>query len=161
MYPDDREVREFLTRSMVARVAVFAPSGRPFITPLWFVCDRGRIHMPHAATGMATRYVTAQPKVVLLFDAERGGGSKRTLRITGDATVRGARLTASPGAAGRQVLPLVAVARPAPVCAELWTGATLLQAGKRFGVHRSSAADGGVPPADRVMTHPLLPSLEA
>jgi Pyridoxamine 5'-phosphate oxidase len=91
MHPDDREVREFLTRSMVARVAVLAPSGRPFMTPLWFVCDRGRIHMPHAATGLATRYVSAQPAVVLLFDAERGGASKRTLRITGEATVRPGR----------------------------------------------------------------------
>ena len=83
----DSEVERFLAHSMVARVAALSPSGRPFMTPLWFASHRGRVHLPTGQTTLVVRYVSAQPSVVLLFDAEQDQPSGRVLRLGGTATV--------------------------------------------------------------------------
>ena len=84
----DPKVRDFLARSMVARLATLSPKERPHMTPLWFTCDRGRIYMTSRDGSPAARNVVAHPAVVLLFDAERGPRSDRVLRIQGHATFR-------------------------------------------------------------------------
>jgi general stress protein 26 len=88
MSPHDPEVRDFLARSMIARVATLCPKGRPHMTPLWFVWDQGRIYMTSRDGSPAARNVSAHPAVVLLFDAERGPRPDRVLRIQGNATFR-------------------------------------------------------------------------
>ncbi len=52
---DDPEVREFLARSMVVRLAALSPKGQPNIRCLWFVFQRGRIYMPTQETTPAGR----------------------------------------------------------------------------------------------------------
>jgi hypothetical protein len=43
---DDPEIRGFLARSMVLRLASLSPKGRPIIRCLWFVCQQGRRMRP-------------------------------------------------------------------------------------------------------------------
>lgn len=84
----DPEVRRFLARSMVARVGTLSPKGRPHLTPLWFVHDRGKVYMTSRDGSPAARNVSAHPAVVLLFDAERAPRSDRILRVQGRAAFR-------------------------------------------------------------------------
>ena len=88
MTPDDPEVQGFLADSMVVELATLSRKAVPSLTPIWFVCDHGRIYMGTGAATLAVRNISARAGVVLLFDAERRGKSDRILRITGHATVR-------------------------------------------------------------------------
>lgn len=88
MHPADPQVRAFIARSMIARVAVLSPKGIPFMTPLWFVYHRGTIHMPTGSHSLVARYLSANPSVILLFDAERGASGNHVLRLRGKASVR-------------------------------------------------------------------------
>lgn len=87
MHPADREVRRILARSMVTRVAVRAPDGRPFLTPYWFVTDDSRICITTARNALLARYIDTDPRVVLLFDSDRDGAPAGVLRLTGAARV--------------------------------------------------------------------------
>lgn len=88
MKTDDSEVFTFMRRCMVARIATLSRSGRPSITPLYFTCPHGRIWLGTADWTLAARQVKADPRVNVLFEAERHPRDRRLLRITGSATVR-------------------------------------------------------------------------
>jgi hypothetical protein len=81
--PTDPALRPFLEDSMVAEVASLSPKGRPFVTPLWFVVDRGLLYVTTGPGSWVGRNVVGHPEVVLLFGGERGGG---LLRLHGTAT---------------------------------------------------------------------------
>ncbi len=85
---DDPEVREFLARSMVLRMASVSAKGRPIVRCLWFVCQRGRIHTFTAEVTPTGRSISVHPDVILLFDGERGPRSPRVLRVRGRAAYR-------------------------------------------------------------------------
>jgi uncharacterized pyridoxamine 5'-phosphate oxidase family protein len=86
---DDPEVREFLARSMILRLATLSPKGRPNIRCLWFVCQRGRIYIFSGEAAATWRGISVHPDVALLFDGERGPRSDRLLRVRGRAVFRG------------------------------------------------------------------------
>jgi hypothetical protein len=85
---DDPEVRAFLRHSMVALVATRSANERPFMTPLWFVVDRGTLFITTGAESWTGRNVSRHPEIVMLFGGEREGRSGRVLRLRGTATVR-------------------------------------------------------------------------
>jgi uncharacterized pyridoxamine 5'-phosphate oxidase family protein len=86
---DDPEVREFLARSMILRLAALSPKGQPNIRCLWFVCQQGRIYIFTGETNPTSRGISVHPDVALLFDGERGGPrSGRLLRVRGRAVFR-------------------------------------------------------------------------
>ena len=84
--PTDPAVRIFLQDSIVVEVATLSAKGHPFVTPLWFVVDRGRLYITTGPASWVGRNVTAHPEVVLLFGGERGSRSDRVLRLRGTAT---------------------------------------------------------------------------
>jgi hypothetical protein len=84
--PADAEVRAFLRHSMVAHVATRSASGRPFMTPLWFVVDAGTLFITTGAESWTGRNVSRHPEVALLFSGERAGRGDRVLRLRGTAT---------------------------------------------------------------------------
>ncbi len=86
---DDPEVREFLARSMILRLAALSPKGQPIIRCLWFVCQRGRIYIFTANTTPAGRSIAVHPEVALLFDGEQDQRSDRIVRVRGHAIFRG------------------------------------------------------------------------
>ena len=85
---NDPDVRAFLRRAMVARIATLARSGRPSITPLYFNCVDGHIWLGTSSWTLAAREVSADPRVSVLFQHERNRHDHRILRVTGTATVR-------------------------------------------------------------------------
>lgn len=85
---DDPEVREFLARSMVLRLASLSPKGQPIIRCLWFVCQQGRIRIFTGEAAPTGRSISVHPDVTMLFDAERGPRSSRLLRVRGRAVYR-------------------------------------------------------------------------
>jgi hypothetical protein len=85
---DDPEVREFLDRAMVLRMASLSPKGQPIIRCLWFVCQRGRIYTFTAELTPTGRSISVHPDVALLFDGERGPRTTRLLRLRGRAVYR-------------------------------------------------------------------------
>lgn len=91
MRPTDQQVRRFLARAMITRVLVRTPDGRPFITPYWFVADGHRICITTGSRALLARYVDADPRVLLLFEADRDRAPAPLLRITGTARVRHGR----------------------------------------------------------------------
>lgn len=84
--PTDSAVRAFLRRSMVAQVATRSPKGRPFVTPLWFVVDRGALYITTGPETWAGKNVVHHPEVALLFSGERARRSDAVLRLRGTAT---------------------------------------------------------------------------
>jgi hypothetical protein len=88
MSPDSPEVRRFLARCRVVRIATLSAKGTPHITPLWFVTAEGRVYMGARAESPAARNVVANPRAVLLFDTADGEPSDPVLRMTGTAVVK-------------------------------------------------------------------------
>ena len=87
MKADDPAILHFLRRSMVARIATQSRSGRPSITPLYFVCVKGHIWLGTAAWTLAAREAKADPRVSVLFQMEQNRHDRRILRITGKVEV--------------------------------------------------------------------------
>ncbi len=88
MNADDPEVLNFVHRSMVARIATLSRSGRPSITPLYFVTVKGHIWLGTADWTLAAREAKADPRVSVLLEIERNPNDRRILRITGSARVQ-------------------------------------------------------------------------
>ena len=68
--PTDPDVQAFLRGSLIVQVATLSPKGRPFVTPLWFVVDRGALYITTGAESRAGKNVGQHPGVVLLFSGE-------------------------------------------------------------------------------------------
>ena len=81
--PTDAAVRAFLRDSMIAEVATLSPKRRPFVTPLWFVVDRGLLYITTGPGSWAGRNVMEHPEVTLLLG---GREVDRVLRLRGNAT---------------------------------------------------------------------------
>jgi hypothetical protein len=71
---------------MIVQVATRSPKGRPFMTPLWFVVDRGALYITTGPQTWAGRNVVQHPDVALLFNEGRRGRSDAVLRLRGVAT---------------------------------------------------------------------------
>jgi Pyridoxamine 5'-phosphate oxidase len=84
--PLDAAARAFLRAAMVAFVATRSPKSRPFLTPLWFVVDRGEIYVTTGTNTWAARNISRDPQVTLLLGGERAMHSRGFLRLRGTAT---------------------------------------------------------------------------
>ena len=85
---DDPAVLDILRRCMVARIATLSRTGRPSITPLYFVCQSGRIWLGTSEWTLAARSALADPRVSILFEVEWDRSAHQILRISGRASVR-------------------------------------------------------------------------
>jgi hypothetical protein len=88
MNVDDPAMLDVLRRCMVARIATLSRTGRPSITPLYFVAPHGRIWLGTSEWTLAARSVQADPRVSVLFEVERDRSAHQILRISGRASVR-------------------------------------------------------------------------
>ncbi len=88
MNVDDPAMLDVLRRCMVARIATLSGTGRPSITPLYFVAPGGRIWLGTSEWTLAARSVQADPRVSILFEVERDPRPHLILRISGRASVR-------------------------------------------------------------------------
>ena len=84
--PVGAPVRAFLRRSMVAELATLSPKRHPFVTPLWFVLDRGALYLTTGPETWAGKNVVQNPDVTLLCFGDRARGARRVLRLCGTAT---------------------------------------------------------------------------
>jgi hypothetical protein len=73
---------------MVALVATRSANERPFMTPLWFVADRGTLFVTTGTDSVTSRNVARHPDMTMLFSGEHEGRSDRVLRLRCTATVR-------------------------------------------------------------------------
>jgi hypothetical protein len=71
---------------MVALVATRSATGRPFMTPLWFVADGATLVIATGAESWTSRNVSRHPEMALLFSGEGAGRTDRVLRLRGTAT---------------------------------------------------------------------------
>lgn len=88
MTVDDPVALDIMRRAMVARIATLSRGGRPMITPIYFVEVGGHVWLGTPDWTLAVRNVRGDPRVSVLLDVERDPGDRRTMRITGRATVR-------------------------------------------------------------------------
>src|SRR5450432_375822 len=88
MNVDSSVIHDFVRRAMVARIATLSSSGRPSITPLYFVYVNGHIWLGTADWTLAARAVKADPHVSIFFEVERTPNDSRILRIRGCASVQ-------------------------------------------------------------------------
>lgn len=91
MKADDPVALEVMRRSMVARIGTCSRSGRPSITPLYFVPVGGHLWLGTVDWTLAVRHVRADPRVSVLLEVEQDPGAHRVLRISGRASVRADR----------------------------------------------------------------------
>jgi general stress protein 26 len=85
---DEPAVRQFLARSMIARIATVSARGTPQIMPLWFAEIDGRLYMTNARTSPTVRNIAVRSNVVVIFESDRGSSHDRYLRLTGPAQFR-------------------------------------------------------------------------
>ncbi len=83
---NDAAVRTSLKRSMIVEVATRSAKGHPFVTPLWFVVDRGVVYITTGPESRAGRNVAQNPEVTLLFDGRGNASSYQIIRLHGSAT---------------------------------------------------------------------------
>ena len=86
--PSAPVVVDFLRGSMVALVATVSAKGRPFMTPLWFVVDKGTLYLTTGTATWTARNVARQPEVALLLTGEGLTRPGEALRLRGTATVQ-------------------------------------------------------------------------
>jgi nitroimidazol reductase NimA-like FMN-containing flavoprotein (pyridoxamine 5'-phosphate oxidase superfamily) len=86
--PSAPVVGDFLRGSMVALVATVSATGRPFVTPLWFVVDGGTLYLTTGTATWAARNVARQPEVALLLTGERLTRPGEAVRLRGTATIQ-------------------------------------------------------------------------
>jgi hypothetical protein len=86
LLPTDAAVRAFLRRSLIVQVATRSPKGQPFMTPLWFVVDRGSLYITTGPQTWAGKNVTQDPEIALLFTGERAARPDQVLRLRGMAS---------------------------------------------------------------------------
>ncbi len=84
----DPDVAGFLAASMVVEVATLSKKGNAFVTPLWFVADRGKLYITTGMQSRAGRNIATNPAVVLLFTGERLEAGGHALRMHGIASGR-------------------------------------------------------------------------
>jgi len=84
---DDPIALKMEAHSFVARVATRSRSGRPALTPLWFVVDHGHFFMATGQAALAARNADANPEITILLDGEAAGRSQFVLRVHGKARV--------------------------------------------------------------------------
>ena len=87
MKTDDPEVLDVMRRALVARIGTLSRTGRPSITPLYFVYVKEHLWLGTADWTLAAREVKANPHVSVLLEIERNPNDRRILRITGSASV--------------------------------------------------------------------------
>jgi len=80
------ELQTLIRHSMVARIATLSRSGRPSITPLYFVCVDDHLWLGTASWTLAAREAVSNPRVCVLF--QRTPNDRRIVRVTGPAVVR-------------------------------------------------------------------------
>src|SRR4030095_5380227 len=85
---DEPASLHFFRRAMVARIATLSHSGRPSITPLYFVYVNNHLWLGTAEWTLAAREAKANPHVSVLLELEQNPNDGRVLRIMGNATVR-------------------------------------------------------------------------
>jgi nitroimidazol reductase NimA-like FMN-containing flavoprotein (pyridoxamine 5'-phosphate oxidase superfamily) len=88
MNVNDPQVQRFIGQARVARIGTLSSTGKPSITPIYFVCVRGHIWVATASWTLAARQVAADPRISVLFQIERISDDRRVLRVTGSAVVR-------------------------------------------------------------------------
>ena len=76
MKPEAPEVVAFIDRAMVARIATRSARGTPQIMPLWFVRAKGKLLMTNNETSPTVRNIAADPRVVVVVEADRGKDSR-------------------------------------------------------------------------------------
>lgn len=86
MTEDELEIQAWVRDSLVTRLATLSPKGIPLVTPIWFVADGHDLLMTTGGGGLAVRNAQANPRVVLLFDAELRGPQTKVLRMVGEAS---------------------------------------------------------------------------
>lgn len=86
--PSDAVVVDFLRGSMVALFATVSATGRPFVTPLWFVVDGGALYFTTGTATWAARNVARQSEVALLLTGEGLARPGEALRLRGTATIQ-------------------------------------------------------------------------
>lgn len=89
----DPDVRQILQRAMVGRIATLSSSGKPSITPLYFVTVNGHCWLGTASWTLAAREAAHDARVSVLLNIERNAGDRRVLRLMGRADVRTDRPT--------------------------------------------------------------------
>jgi hypothetical protein len=87
MKVDDPEAWRLIRHTMVARIATLSRNGRPSINPLYFVFINGVIWLGTDDWTLAARNATADPRVSVLFEAEKDRENQRILRIEGQARI--------------------------------------------------------------------------
>lgn len=98
-----REVDEFLSARLTARVATNSPSGFPLVTPLWYHWDGVAVYMSVARSRLAGQNLVRDPRCAILIDWDERGifgmgtNMAKAVHILGEAEL-------TPAEPGRTVL---------------------------------------------------------
>lgn len=84
----DPAIQTVLERGMVARLATMSRSGRPHVSPNYFVLDGSRLWLGTTTGTLTARNVAANPTVRVLVENERDSEDERLVLIAGIATIR-------------------------------------------------------------------------
>ncbi|MEM1578666.1 MAG: PPOX class F420-dependent oxidoreductase [Archaeoglobaceae archaeon] len=72
----ENEIRDFLSKPLIARMATIGKDLMPNVHPVWFLFDGEFIYVSTAKFSAKARNVTRNPKVAITVDISERGGNK-------------------------------------------------------------------------------------
>ncbi len=88
MNPEGLAIQQIVRRATVARLATLSRSGRPAVTPIYFIQAGGHIWLGTVDWTLAARNVKTNPRVSVLLAIENQDPHRVLVRIRGRAVLR-------------------------------------------------------------------------
>ncbi|MEM4565532.1 MAG: pyridoxamine 5'-phosphate oxidase family protein [Archaeoglobaceae archaeon] len=82
----EEEVREFLSKPLIARIATVGKDLMPNVHPVWFLYDGEFVYVSTAKFSAKARNVKRNPKVAIVIDVSEKTGNKGVI-IRGNAEI--------------------------------------------------------------------------
>jgi PPOX class probable F420-dependent enzyme len=82
-----KELEQFLSRPLTARIATVGEKNNPYIAPMWFLFEDGEILMSTPKTATKIRNIKNNPEVAVTIDVTEGGFNLKGVIFRGRAAL--------------------------------------------------------------------------
>ncbi len=81
----EEEIKEFLSQSILARIATVGRDGKPYLAPVWFMYEEGDLVISTGRDSVKIRNIRANPNVAVSIDTTEGGFKSKGVILRGRA----------------------------------------------------------------------------
>ncbi len=82
---NEKELKEFLSQRLLARIATVDENCRPHVAPVWFLFEDGKIFITTGKNSVKVRNIMANPEIAITVDETEDGLDNRGVIMKGKA----------------------------------------------------------------------------